>query len=280
MRMIFPSCSAHGALARNGTRPVNFQRRLKQTMKNSTVILIGTVIGVCVSSSGHCGENLVVNGSFEINGQGICNVNCHGGEMVGWEASGWCSVDWVRLETCEPFCTPEFSPPEGTCFVDLSGSISTPGWIRQSLPLVPGRSYRLSFDFGGNCAGDSPVKNMQVTIGPVSELFTFTCETSCGTFGSRHEIEFAATSSANILTFRSLDNPNYGPMIDDVQLFEVETCPSDIDQNGRTDGIDLAIILGRWGTNPKDYPRADTNDDGTVDATDLSVVLAGWGKCP
>jgi hypothetical protein len=57
-------------------------------------------------------------------------------------------------------------------------------------------------------------------------------------------------------------------------------CPSDIDQNGRTDGIDLAIILGRWGTNPKDYPRADTNQDSTVDATDLSVVLAGWGKCP
>ncbi len=57
-------------------------------------------------------------------------------------------------------------------------------------------------------------------------------------------------------------------------------CPSDIDQNGRTDGIDLAIILGRWGTNPKDYPRADTNQDSTVDATDLSVVLAGWGNCP
>jgi hypothetical protein len=60
----------------------------------------------------------------------------------------------------------------------------------------------------------------------------------------------------------------------------VPKCPSDIDQNGRTDGIDLAIILGRWGTNPKDYPRADTNQDSTVDATDLSVVLAGWGKCP
>jgi hypothetical protein len=59
-----------------------------------------------------------------------------------------------------------------------------------------------------------------------------------------------------------------------------ESCPSDIDQNGRTDGIDLAIILGRWGTNPKDYPRADTNDDDTVDANDLAVVLSGWGKCP
>jgi hypothetical protein len=248
-------------------------------MKRADRILIGTVIGLCAPSLGFAGQNLVVNGGFEVNGQGICNVNCHGGEIVGWEASGWCDVDWVRYEGCER-CSPKDEAPEGTCFVDLSGSISTPGWIRQGLLLVPGRSYRLSFEFGGNCAGDSPVKNMQVTIGPVSELFTFTCSSSCGGFGLRQEIEFAAISSANILTFRALDNPNYGPMIDDVQLIEVETCPSDIDQNGRTDGIDLAIILGRWGTTPKDYPRADTNDDGNVDAADLAAVLGGWGDCP
>jgi hypothetical protein len=57
-------------------------------------------------------------------------------------------------------------------------------------------------------------------------------------------------------------------------------CPGDITGGGVVDAVDLAAILGRWGTNPKDYPRADTNQDSTVDATDLSVVLAGWGKCP
>jgi len=58
------------------------------------------------------------------------------------------------------------------------------------------------------------------------------------------------------------------------------TFPGDIDENSIVDGVDLAIVLGRWGTNPKDYPRADTNDDGTVDGADLAQVLGIWGACP
>lgn len=57
-------------------------------------------------------------------------------------------------------------------------------------------------------------------------------------------------------------------------------CPGDIDENMIVDGVDLAIVLSRWGTNPKDYPRADTNDDGTVDGADLAQVLGTWGACP
>ena len=56
-------------------------------------------------------------------------------------------------------------------------------------------------------------------------------------------------------------------------------CDSDVDANDVTDGIDLAIVLARWGTNPTDYPRADTNLDGIVDGTDLALVLNGWGGC-
>jgi hypothetical protein len=56
-------------------------------------------------------------------------------------------------------------------------------------------------------------------------------------------------------------------------------CPGDIDGDDTTDGIDLAIVLARWGTNPKDYPKADANSDGVVDGQDLSVVLNGWGSC-
>ena len=56
-------------------------------------------------------------------------------------------------------------------------------------------------------------------------------------------------------------------------------CPGDIDENTIVDGVDLAIVLSRWGTNPKDYPRADTNGDGTVDGADLAQVLGTWGAC-
>jgi hypothetical protein len=57
-------------------------------------------------------------------------------------------------------------------------------------------------------------------------------------------------------------------------------CDSDIDQSHATDGIDLAIVLARWGTNPTDYPLADCNHDGIVNGPDLAIVLGGWGTCP
>ena len=57
-------------------------------------------------------------------------------------------------------------------------------------------------------------------------------------------------------------------------------CPGDTDASGTVDGVDLAIILSRWGTPAKDYPAADTNGDGTVDGIDLATVLGGWGACP
>lgn len=55
------------------------------------------------------------------------------------------------------------------------------------------------------------------------------------------------------------------------------------DANGTVDAIDHAIdhaiVLARWGSAPKDYPRADANGDGTVDAQDLAAVLGAWGPC-
>ena len=56
-------------------------------------------------------------------------------------------------------------------------------------------------------------------------------------------------------------------------------CVADIDGDRTADGIDLAIVLARWGTTGKDYPRADTNHDGVIDASDLAAVLSGWGPC-
>lgn len=56
-------------------------------------------------------------------------------------------------------------------------------------------------------------------------------------------------------------------------------CTADIDGDRVVNGIDLAIILARWGTNPTDYPRADANHDGIVNGSDLASVLSGWGPC-
>jgi len=58
-------------------------------------------------------------------------------------------------------------------------------------------------------------------------------------------------------------------------------CPADVDRNRFVNGIDLAIILSKWGTDGGgDYPGADVDRSGSVDAGDLAEVLNSWGPCP
>jgi hypothetical protein len=56
-------------------------------------------------------------------------------------------------------------------------------------------------------------------------------------------------------------------------------CPGDVDGDGAVNGIDLAIVLARWGGPSKDYPKADADGSGVVDGVDLAVVLGAWGDC-
>lgn len=57
-------------------------------------------------------------------------------------------------------------------------------------------------------------------------------------------------------------------------------CPGDIVEDGQVDAIDLAAVLGCWGTDCKLHPRADCDGDGSVTSADLAMVLASWGNCP
>ena len=57
---------------------------------------------------------------------------------------------------------------------------------------------------------------------------------------------------------------------------EAPGCPGDADGNNVVDGVDLAIVLGAWGSNDA---AADVSGDGTVDGVDLAIVLGAWGGC-
>lgn len=49
--------------------------------------------------------------------------------------------------------------------------------------------------------------------------------------------------------------------------------PADLNADGTVDGVDLAQVLGAWGSAS---PDQDLNDDGIVDGADLAVILGGW----
>lgn len=61
-------------------------------------------------------------------------------------------------------------------------------------------------------------------------------------------------------------------------------CEADINGDGVVNIIDLAILLGRYGScagDPGYYPGVDLNDDGCVNLPDLATLLARYGDvCP
>ena len=61
---------------------------------------------------------------------------------------------------------------------------------------------------------------------------------------------------------------------------EINPCAGDVTGNGVIDGVDLAAVLGVWGTAGQGKFPTDINLDGTVNAADLAYLLSNWGDCP
>lgn len=58
----------------------------------------------------------------------------------------------------------------------------------------------------------------------------------------------------------------------------VVPCPSDFDDSGSVDVLDLLFLLGEWGECKG--CDADLDGSGTVDVLDLLILLGSWGPCP
>ncbi|MEY4118944.1 MAG: hypothetical protein RLZZ116_2272 [Planctomycetota bacterium] len=95
--------------------------------------------------------------------------------------------------------------------------------------------------------------------------------------GNRRASECDCDQDA-VLDYIQLANPsvdrNNDGIIDSCQ------CIADITGNGSVDGVDLAAVLGSWGSGGGGKPGADIDGDGIVAGTDLAIVLGSWGACP
>jgi len=58
-----------------------------------------------------------------------------------------------------------------------------------------------------------------------------------------------------------------------------DACPTDLDQNGITDGGDLGAFFVHWGDCLVEDCPADFNDDEVVDGVDLGILFSAWGPC-
>jgi choice-of-anchor C domain-containing protein len=104
------------------------------------------------------------------------------------------------------------------------------GSLAQTFPTIPGARYNLRFDLAGNPAGTPAVKTLRVMVAEVSQDFSFdTTGKSLTNMGwVTKSLSFKATSPATTLTFESLDNTFYGPVIDNVRVFKRTLLPLDL----------------------------------------------------
>jgi hypothetical protein len=158
---------------------------------------------------------------------------------------------------------------------DCSGFLTSFGTCLPAVP--PGiqvATYDLicdpSFDFFGDCDGNAEPDFDQIMNAPDLDSdfsgILDSCETppDCDSNGIPDATEIA----------QGMPDVDGNGVPDNCQ------CLADINETGNVNGIDLAIVLGVWGTTGSKYPTADINHDGVVNAEDLGIVLAGWGPCP
>ena len=85
-----------------------------------------------------------------------------------------------------------------------------------------------------------------------------------------------AISGTTSIVGASFDD-DAGPSSGSAYIFNLPTCPTDLDNSGATDLTDLNTLLAAFNNSP----AGDTNNDGTTDLADLNALLAAFGTpCP
>ncbi len=201
--------------------------------------------------------NLVVNGSFE---SGLASgdfrtVTAGDNFIAGWEVTNT-SVDVITA--------PRWLAASGTQSIDLAGTPG-PGGIRQTIPTVAGRSYRVKFALSSNdgSPGDKSVvfrwgKSTQTLLGGPQNTW------------KRFSFEIVADSNSTVIGFSSLSSGTAGGTVDDVS---VTVCPADFDGDGFVTGDDfdafaLAFVAGSL--------AADVNGDGSVTGDDFDAFTSAF----
>ncbi|MFG0258318.1 MAG: hypothetical protein ACF8GE_10490 [Phycisphaerales bacterium JB043] len=84
------------------------------------------------------------------------------------------------------------------------------------------------------------------------------------------------SSGAGSIVASDISGGGSGETAQYMEVIDYTPCPTDLDNDGDTDGSDLGLFLGNWG-NPG---STDLNNDGTTDGADLGLFLGNWGPCP
>jgi choice-of-anchor C domain-containing protein len=159
---------------------------------------------------------IVQDGDFSSPYGGSSYTTYGGGSTFGpWNVTGN-SIDLTGALWQAPNNTP------GTGTVDLDGN--DPGGITQNLGTLAAGKYQLTFDLSGNPQGAPTTKALDVSVGGVTQGFTYTLSAANSFSNMLYQTEtldFTLTKpTATTLSFTSLDSSPtfYGPVIGDVAI--------------------------------------------------------------
>ena len=91
---------------------------------------------------------------------------------------------------------------------------------------------------------------------------------------------FSMDSADDLVSPTSFASSGIADLVATVQLEVARACAGDVTGNGAVDGVDLAAVLGAWGTDGGGEFPCDVDHDGIVNGADLAQVLGSWGACP
>ena len=151
------------------------------------------------------------NGSFETGTApgAFTPVGAGGTNITGWTVDSG-SIDYIGNY---------WTASDGARSVDMSGGGA--GQISQALSgLTIGQQYTITFDLAGNPAGGPIVKDLEVSAGGITSLYSFdTTGQSLSDMGwATQTFVFVATATTDTLAFLSLNNTSYGPALDNVTI--------------------------------------------------------------
>jgi len=192
-------------------------------MKRALAVL---AVSLALAGTSLAGPSIVTNGSFEEGVDPPTSWHTTPGigstDIAGWTVVGG-SIDWTHNEI--------WPASDGALSLDLSGSVGALGGVTQDLTTVAGMAYIVTFDLAANPYREWGVKEMEVSAGSASQVFTSDTTAMVGwDLGDpidwqTHQWSFVAASSTTTLQFISLDGSGYGPALDNVSAVPVVPAP-------------------------------------------------------
>jgi choice-of-anchor C domain-containing protein len=185
-------------------------------------VALFAVVGALLLANSGTSFGFITNGSFEqgVNAPttGFRTLGIGSTDIEGWIVVGG-SIDWIQNSI--------WQASDGDRSLDLGGTISHAdgalGGVAQDLSTIVGQTYIVTFDLAGNPAGGPAIKQMEISAGLASQVFT--SDTTGMTYTSgmdlsweTHQWSFVAEDTTTTLMFRNLVNSSYGPALDNVNV--------------------------------------------------------------